>query len=358
MRHASGAGVNGRRADPIESAEIAGLRHVSDERPGIGRTRSGKGFRYTDPVGQPVRDAATLRRIKSLVIPPAWTDVWICPDPRGHIQAVGRDARGRKQYRYHPRWSEVRDASKYERLIEFAKALPRIRERVQGDLALPGVPRHKVLAAVVRLLDESSLRIGNEEYARENRSFGLTTLRDRHAQVEGGKLRFEFKGKSGKLHVVELNDRRLARVVKQCQEIPGQELFQYVDEDGQRNTIESSDVNSYLREISDGDFTAKDFRTWNGTVLAMQYLGACEPAASQTAGKREVTAAIKSVASDLGNTPAVCRKAYVHPVVVNAYLEGSLQPEGGAQSEYLTDTEECVLALLRSAQRAEVRAAA
>jgi DNA topoisomerase I len=350
--------VNGKRLDPEESAALAGLRYVSDGEPGIRRRRAGKGFSYTMPNGEPVRDRGVLKRIKSLVIPPAWTDVWICRESNGHIQAIGRDARGRKQYRYHPRWTAIRDSAKYERLLAFAEALPRIRERTDADMRKHGVPREKVLATVVQLLDQTSMRVGNEEYKRENRSFGLTTLQDRHASIEGERLRFEFKGKSGKLHAVELSDRRLARVVKQCQELPGQELFQYIDDDGQRRSIESSDVNDYLREISDGDFTAKDFRTWNGTVLALRYLGICEPPPSATAGKREVSGAIKQVAAQLGNTPAVCRKAYVHPVVVNAYLEGSLKPEGGVPTNGLTDEECCVLALLQAANTEAMRAAA
>src|ERR687884_1193026 len=315
--------------DPREAAESAGLVYVSDEEPGIRRRRAGKGFTYKGPDGRAVRDAATLARIRALAIPPAWTNVWICPDPKGHIQATGRDAKGRKQYRYHPRWREVRDAAKYERLAQFAEALPRIRQRTDADLRRQGIPREKVLAAVVRLLEETSIRVGNDEYARQNRSFGLTTFRDRHAVFEGEKLRFEFRGKAGKQHAIELNDRRLARIVKRCQDVPGQELFQYLDADGKRHTIESADVNAYIREISGGHFTAKDFRTWNGTVLASRYLRLCERGLSPTAAKRQVASALKSVAADLGNTPAVCRKAYVHPVVVNAYLEGSLEPEAG-----------------------------
>ena len=339
--------------DPAAAASEAGLRYVSDEtEPGIRRERAGSGFRYLGPDGKPVRDPAVLQRITSLAIPPAWTHVWIATDANGHIQATGRDARGRKQYRYHPRWREVRDADKYGRLAAFAAALPTIRERVEHDLRRPGIGREKVLAAVVRLLDETSLRIGNEEYRRQNRSFGLTTLLDRHAHFEGGRVRFEFRGKSGKPASVELHDRRLARIIKQCQEIPGQELFQYIDEQGERHAVQSQDVNAYLREISGGEFTAKDFRTWNGTVLAARYLRLCEPATSASAGKKQVASAIKSVAADLGNTPAVCRKAYVHPVVVNAYLEGSLEPEArAAPTDGLTEEEECVARLLKAGQR-------
>jgi DNA topoisomerase-1 len=333
--------------EPSESAAEAGLRYVSDQRPGIRRIRAGRGFSYRAPDGTTVRDAATLGRIKRLVIPPAWTDVWICTLANGHIQATGRDARGRKQYRYHERWHTVRDAAKYERLLAFARALPRIRTRTERDLRQRGLSRTRVLAAAVRLLDETSMRIGNEEYRRQNRSFGLTTLRQRHARLDGGTLRFEFTGKAGKQHVVELHDRRLMRIVRQCQELPGQELFQYLDDEQQRRGIESEDVNAYLREISGGDFSAKDFRTWNGTVLAMRYLRLCEAATSPTAAKREVSRAIKRVAAELGNTPAVCRKAYVHPVVVEAYIKGSLTPEVDARfSARLSDEERCVARLL------------
>jgi DNA topoisomerase-1 len=348
------------RPAPPQSAALAGLRYVSDEQPGIRRLRRGRGFGYVRPDGRAVHDAATRRRIQALAIPPAWTDVWICPDPLGHVQATGRDARGRKQYRYHERWTAVRDAAKYDRLVAFAEALPRIRERLDADLHQPGIPRTKVLAAVVKLLEETSIRIGNDEYRRTNRSFGLTTLLDRHARFDGGQARFEFRGKSGVKHCVTLNDRRLARIVKQCQEVPGQELFQYIDDDGQRHAIESSDVNAYLRDISGGDFTAKDFRTWNGTVLALRELRVGEAPSSATAGKRQVSAAIKHVAAELGNTPAVCRKAYVHPAVLHAYLEGALAQEGASAptAEHgLSDEEACVLALLRQANSA-ARAAA
>ena len=335
----------------VESAAEAGLRYVSDESPGIRRKRAGSGFTYIGPDGKRITDPAVLLRLKHLVIPPAWTDVWICPDAKGHIQATGRDARGRKQYLYHARWREVRDAAKYERLVAFGEALPRIRERVDEDLRRRGIPREKVLAAMVKLLEETSIRVGNEEYRRENGSVGLTTMSDDNAHFEGNRLRFEFKGKSGKQHSVELNDKRLARIVKQCQDIPGQELFQYLDENGERCAIGSSDVNDYLRDISGSEFTAKDFRTWNGTVLAMRYLKVCEAPTSATAGKRSVSAAIKSVAHELGNTPAVCRKAYVHPVVLNAYLEGFLEPEARLvevkPSQALSDEEQCVLRLLK-----------
>ncbi|MGI9145814.1 MAG: DNA topoisomerase IB [Chloroflexota bacterium] len=347
-------------ANSVDSATMAGLRYVDDDGPGIRRKRAGAAFSYLGADGQRIRDARTIQRIRSLAIPPAWSDVWICTDPDGHIQATGRDARGRKQYHYHPRWREVRDAAKYERLAAFAQALPGIRHHVMDDLAQRGIPRTKVLATLVRLLEETSIRIGNEEYRRQNRSFGLTTMLDRHARIEGGTVRFEFKGKSGRQHSIKLSDRRLARIVKQCQEIPGQELFQYLDEEGNRHSVGSSDVNEYLRQISGGEFTAKDFRTWNGTVLALRYLRMCESPSSTTAGKRLVSGAIKSVAQELGNTPAVCRKAYIHPVVLNAYLEGSLAPEAGIAELKpvgdLSDEEQSVFGLLRCA--AEQTAAA
>jgi DNA topoisomerase-1 len=349
------------QADPAESADEAGLHYVSDDQPGIGRKRAGSGFSYVAADGKRIRDAASLLRIKHLVIPPAWTDVWICPDPRGHLQATGRDARGRKVYLYHPRWREVRDAAKYERLAAFGDALPRIREHVTADLRKRGVPREKVLAAVVKLLEETSIRVGNEEYRRSNGSMGLTTLEDDNAEFEGGKVRFQFRGKSGKDHTVELSDRRLARIVKECQDIPGQELFQYVDEAGEHHPIGSADVNDYIKEISGGDFTAKDFRTWNGTVLAMRLLRVCETPTSATAGKRQVSSAIKSVAQQLGNTPAVARKAYVHPVVLDAYLDGYLQADAGVAEvkpeQGLTEEERCVLRLLENGQTEHARAA-
>ena len=345
----------------LETAAEAGLRYVTDDSPGIRRTRSGERFGYTGPDGKRIRDGRVLERIASLVIPPAWTNVWICPEPRGHIQATGRDARGRKQYLYHARWREARDAAKYERLAPFGEALPRIREQVDRDLRQRGTPHTRVLATVVKLLEETSIRIGNEEYRRTNHSFGLTTLLNRHARVQGGSVRFEFKGKSGKQHSIQLNDARLARIVKQCQEIPGQRLFQYIGDDGEQHSIESSDVNDYLRQISGNDFTAKDFRTWNGTVLALHYLRACELPSSASAGKLLVTGAIRRVAQDLGNTPAVCRKAYVHPVVLNAYLTGILAPDAAAPgvkpAAGLTDEEQCVLNLLEETTQ-HARAAA
>jgi DNA topoisomerase-1 len=310
--------------DPVVSARAVGLRHVSDEMPGIKRERSGKNFRYRNLAGKIVRDPETLRRIKSLVIPPAWTEVWICADPNGHLQATGRDDRRRKQFRYHPRWREIRDETKYARMISFARVLPKIRRRVQKDMALPGMSRNKVLATVVRLLELSLIRVGNDEYAQENNSFGLTTLHNKHVDVHGAELRFHFRGKSGKWHNVDIHDRRIAKIVERCQELPGQELFQFVDHDGTRHDVRSEDVNQYIREISEQDFTAKDFRTWAGTVLAAMALCEFEKFDTKAQAKKNVVAAIESVAGKLGNTPAVCKKCYIHPHVLDSYLEGTL----------------------------------
>lgn len=310
--------------DPHDSARAAGLRYVSDDRPGICRLAAGRGFRYVSTAGKPVHDAQVVERIRSLVIPPAWTDVWICPSPVGHLQVTGRDARGRKQYRYHPRWRQVRDSTKYGRIVAFGLALPRIRRRTGQHLARPGLPREKVLAAVVRLLETTLIRVGNEEYARQNHSFGLTTLRDEHADVSGSRVRFHFRGKSGIHHEVGLHDLRLARIVRRCQDLPGEELFQYLEEDGTQHSVDSADVNDYLRSISGQDFTAKDFRTWAGTVLAARALEEFEAFDSEAQAKRNVLRAIESVAKRLGNTKTVCRQCYVHPAVIDAYLDGSL----------------------------------
>jgi DNA topoisomerase-1 len=310
--------------DNIETAKEAGLHYVAERADGIHRRRRGKGFYYSNSAGKQVRDIATLGRIKSLVIPPAWEDVWICGDPLGHLQAVGRDQRGRKQYRYHPRWREVRDENKYDRLREFGRALPRIRRRVARDMRKPGLPREKVLATVVKLLETTLIRVGNEEYLRENHSTGLTTMRNKHVEIHGSEIHFEFRGKSGVEHAVDLRDRRLAKIVRACQHLPGQELFQYVDDDGTRHAIGSQDVNDYLHQIGGGEFTAKDFRTWSGTVLAAMALQEFEKFDSEAQAKRNVVAAIESVAKKLGNTKAVCRKCYVHPAVLNTYLDGKL----------------------------------
>jgi DNA topoisomerase-1 len=311
-------------AAPVASAKAAGLRYVSDTMPGIRRKRAGKHFSYIGLDGKPIHDSKELERIRAIGIPPAWTNVWICPNPRGHIQATGRDAKGRKQYRYHTEWRKIRDETKYDRMVDFGKALPHIREHVAHDLTLPGMPREKVLAAVVRLLDRTSIRVGNEEYARENGSFGLTTMRNDHVDVEGPEIQFHFRGKGGKEHTIDIKDRQLARIVKKCQDLPGHELFEYIDENKELRTIESDDVNEYLRQISGQDFTAKDFRTWAGTVTAtcaLQDLGEYE---SQTQAKKNVVRAIEVAAKYLGNTPAICRKSYVHPEVVDAYLNGAL----------------------------------
>lgn len=311
--------------DPVLSAKEAGLRYVSDTGPGIRREPAEDGFKYIGPDGKTIKNKTELQRIKALGIPPAYTDVWICPIPNGHLQATGRDAKGRKQYRYHPRWREVRDENKYGRMLAFGQALPLIRQQVERDLARPGLPREKVLATVVRLLEVTLIRVGNEEYAKTNKSFGLTTMRDRHVKVEGSKVRFQFKGKSGKQHNITLNDRRLARIVKRCRDLPGYELFQYLDEAGQHQTIDSNSVNEYLRSITGQDFTAKDFRTWSGTVLAALALQEFEAFDSETQAKKNVVRAIETVSTRLGNTPSICRKCYVHPAVIASYLDGSLK---------------------------------
>ncbi len=350
-------------ADTRAAARAAGLRHVDDREPGIRRVRRGDAFRYVDPKGAPVRERETLARIKALGIPPAWREVWVCPDARGHLQATGRDAKGRKQYRYHAAWRAVRDGTKYNKLLDFGAALPALRERTERDLGLPGLPREKVLAAVVRLLEGTLIRVGNEEYAKQNGSFGLTTMRDRHVTIAGAGLRFRFRGKSGVEHAVEVHDRKLARIVRQCRELPGQELFQYVDEDGARHSIGSADVNDYLREASGQDFTAKDFRTWAGTVLALMALQELEAFDSKTQAKRNVVAAVKHVASRLGNTPSVCRTCYIHPAVLDAYLDGTLlrtlkrraERALAHRLEHLRPEEAAVLAFLQTRLRSELR---
>ncbi len=311
-------------SDPVESSKQAGLRYVTDSKPGITRRKWRNGFRYFDAHGERVTDETVLGRIKSLAIPPAWTDVWICPSANGHLQATGRDARKRKQSRYHPKWREVRDETKYERMKLFGEALPKIRAHVERDLSLPGLPREKVLATIVRLLETTFIRVGNEEYARENHSYGLTTMREKHVDVDGSTVRFKFKGKSGKNHTIDLNDRRLARIVKRCLDLPGYELFQYLDEDGEHHSVDSADVNEYLRAITEEQFTAKDFRTWAGTVLACAMLREFEAFDSQTQAKKNVVQAVAAVAERLGNTPSVCRKCYVHPGVIETYMGGSM----------------------------------
>jgi DNA topoisomerase-1 len=346
--------------DAVETARQVGLRYVSDNMPGITRKPTKNGFRYVDADGKPIRDEETLARIKSLAVPPAWTDVWICPMDNGHIQATGRDAKRRKQYRYHPRWRSVRDEAKYGRMLSFGKALPVIRKKVEKALKLPGLPREKVLATVVYLLQATMMRIGNEEYARHNKSFGLTTLRDRHVHIDGSEVEFHFRGKSGVSHAITVDDPRLARIIKKSRDLPGQELFQYIDEDGEQCSVDSADVNDYLREITGEDYSAKDFRTWAGTMLAAIALQEYEKFDSEAQAKKNIVRAIESVAEKLGNTPSICRKCYVHPAVLDAYLDGTMLQalQQRAQEELVKDIkalrpeEAAVVALLQQRLRA------
>jgi DNA topoisomerase I len=338
------------RTDPAKThARAAGLRYVSDFEPGIRRKKAGTGFSYWSPTGKLISGKTVLSRIRKLAVPPAWTDVWICPVADGHIQATGRDARERKQYRYHDDWRQMRDQDKYERLIDFAKLLPRIRQRIDEDMGRRGAPRDKVLATVVSLLDKSLIRVGNGEYAKDNDSYGLTTLRTRHVDIEGPELRFHFKGKSGKTWRLKVKDRRIARVVRSIQDLPGQNLFQYVDDDGEARTVRSTDVNDYLREIAGADVSAKDFRTWAGTVLAVLALGAAGPFSNQTQAKMNVRRAIEAVAARLGNTATICRKCYIHPDVVDCYLKGRLpivRAGNGSSGSGLPREEAAVLRIL------------
>ena len=346
----------------VESAEAAGLRYVSDAVPGIRRQRRGRGFVYFDATGQPIRDKAELERFRKLVIPPRWTSVWICPNPSGHLQVTARDARGRKQYRYHPKYRAVRDETKFGRMIAFSEILPLIRERVERDIALPQLARDKVLATVVWLLERTLIRVGNDEYARDNGSFGLTTLRRRHVTVSGAKLRFEFRGKSGVPHSVAITDRRIARIVQRCQELPGQELFQYLDDEGRRQSVDAGDINEYLRRITGRQVTAKDFRTWAGTTLAAAALRELGPFKTEKQAKANIVAAIDQISSRLGNTRAVCRKYYIHPVILEAYFEGVTIPPPAAEVRQLRTTgspaalrrdELAVIELLRQRSKAE-----
>ena len=349
--------------DPQEAAEEAGLRYVSDAQPGYSRKRHGDSFQYFDTKGKIIRDEARLLRIRRIGIPPAYTDVWICPSPNGHIQATGRDNRGRKQYRYHERWRAERDENKYDRMLVFGDALPKIRKRLRADLALKGLPRNKVLATVVQLLERTFIRVGNEEYARQNKSFGLTTMRNRHVEVKGSELRFRFRGKSGIEREVDVEDRRIAKIVRKLQDLPGQELFQYIGEDGEARDITSQDVNDYLREITGEDFTAKDFRTWAGTLLAAMALNVQEDFKTKKEAKANIKDAITAVSKILGNTPAVCRKCYVHPAILETYLDGELIEGLKARTEEtltqklddLRSDEIAVLTFLR--QRLEKKAA-
>ena len=323
IAHAPSAGTA--IEDLKAAARAAKLRYISDRMPGIRRVRTRTGFAYRNPDGSKITDEETLARIRKLAIPPAYEDVWICPHPNGHLQAVGRDARGRKQYRYHPRWREVRDAAKYDKMLVFGRVLPQIRARADQDLSRRGLPREKVLAAVVRLLETTLMRVGNEEYARTNHSYGLTTLRNRHAKVEGGsRIRFDFRGKHGLEHHIDLRSKRLAAIVRRCQELPGQELFQYLDEDGEPRAIASEDVNDYLQEITGEEITAKDFRTWAATNLAALAFRQLEAFDTKTRAKKNIVQAVEAVSKMLGNTPAICRKCYIHPAIFDGYLDGSL----------------------------------
>jgi len=347
--------ARGRPHEPSQSAKAAALRYGSDRGPGIRRQRAGQGFGYVGPDGRRVRDRATVDRIRALAIPPAWVDVWISPLANSHLQATGRDAKGRKQYRYHRRWREVRDETKYGRMVLFGSTLPRIRARVKDDLARPGLPREKLLAMIVRLLETTLVRVGNEEYARSNGSFGLTTLRGRHVEIEGARVRLNFRGKGGKVHTIQVSDRRLARLVRRCRDLPGHELFQYLDEAGDPQPIDSADVNQYLRDISGEDFTAKDFRTWGGTLAAARGLTRTSLREhAKGAGKSAVVAAVELVAQELRNTPAVCRKSYIHPAVLGAYQDPvSLElwtksSEAGPRPE-LTRDESALLTFLEAA---------
>jgi DNA topoisomerase-1 len=323
MRVTARPQTRGKQRLNVQSARDAGLIYVSDRAPGIKRVRRGRGFDYLDPRGRRLRRRADLERIVRLAIPPAWDDVWICSDPRGHLQACGRDARGRKQYRYHTGWRQSRDEAKYDQMITFAMALPALRRQIAKDLSATGLPRRKVIAAVVQLLEKTLIRVGNDEYARANNSYGLTTMRSRHVRVSKSTLRFRFKGKGGKFHDIAFNDARLARIVKHCQDLPGHELFRYLDDSGDAQDIGSADVNEYLREATGQDFTAKSFRTWAATVLAACALQDLPEFHSQTHAKRNVNTAVEAVAGLLGNTPAICRKSYIHPGIVEAYFEGS-----------------------------------
>jgi DNA topoisomerase I len=357
------------RAGPDKTAEFqaaaraAHLRYVNAGDRGLARRRRGKAFTYVRSDGKAVRDSATLVRIRSMAIPPAWKDVWICPTANGHLQATGRDARGRKQYRYHPRWREAQDQHKYERIIEFARALPQIRRTVARHLRKRGLPRDKVLAAAVKLLETTLIRVGNDEYARDNQSFGLTTMHDEHVKIRGATIRFDFRGKHGIEHEIDLDDRRLAAIVRACRDLPGQELFQYVDEAGRVRDVGSGDVNDYLRQISGADFTAKDFRTWAGTALAAQALQEFQDFDSKAVAKRNITKAIEQVAERLGNTQAICRKCYVHPGIIEAYMERSLVKMLKRQTERelrgtlhrLSSEEAAVLALLQQRMEQELR---
>lgn len=349
--------------EPEKIAAVAGLVYVHDNKPGLTRKLEGEHFSFYTKDGTRITDEAEIKRIRALAIPPAYTDVWICPKANGHIQATGRDAKGRKQYRYHKKWKEVTDETKYNKMLAFGKALPIIRRQLNKDLALPGMPKEKVLAAVVHLLQVTLIRVGNEEYARENKSFGLTTLRNRHVDVKGSKIVFKFAGKSGQHHNISLNDRRLAKIVKRCKDLPGQELFEYIDDNNEPVSVSSTEVNDYLQTITSDHFTAKDFRTWAGTVLAVFALQEFQQFDSDVQAKKNIVQAIENVAKKLGNTPSVCRKCYVHPEVFNAYLEGSLikiikeraEQEMVEELADLTPEEAAVLAFLQERLSLELK---
>jgi DNA topoisomerase-1 len=354
----SGNGGSGVIEQNRAAARASGLKYVSDEMQGLTRVSTGRGVRYARPDGSPVRDPTMLKRIERLVIPPAWREVWICPDPRGHIQVVGRDERGRKQYLYHERWREARDRAKYNRLVDFALVLPKVRRAIKRHLAAPGLKREKVLAAVLAVMEKTLIRIGNDEYAGQNGSFGLTTLRDHHVEINGKEVCFDFKGKSGIKHEINLEDPKLANIIRKCRDLPGIELFQYLDDEGQVCDVGSNAVNEYLRQISGADVTTKDFRTWAGTVLAARALGELEPFKSPTQAKRNVTQAVRVVAARLGNTAAVCRKCYIHPAVLESYLKGLLSkrlrtsdPRVTHQLRGLRQEERAVLSFLRGKSR-------
>lgn len=347
--------------DSVKVARSVGLRYVSDNRPGVRRDSTDDGFLYLDKAGNRIEDPDELDRFKALGIPPAWTEVWICPHANGHLQATGRDAKGRKQYRYHVEWCKVRNQSKFERMARFGASLPQIREQTDRHTKQRGLGREKVLATIVQLLEKTLIRVGNNEYAEKNDSFGLTTLRDDHLEVEGSTLRFSFRGKSGVEHEIEVGDRRLAKIVKHCQDLPGQELFQYYDENGEQQVVDSRDVNAYLQEVTGEDFTAKDFRTWFGTVYALLELQDVGPATSPTDAKKKITNAIKRAASQLGNRPATCKKYYVHPQIMEAFQTGELFPileecqrMGQPSSPYeLTAEERAILIMLEQASCAK-----
>lgn len=341
--------------DPKELAEEAGLIYVNDEKRGFTRSLKGEHFQFFDTKGNLIEDPKEIKRIRALAIPPAYKDVWICPKPNGHIQATGRDAKGRKQYRYHAKWREVSDETKYNKMIAFGQALPNIRKKINQDLAEKGLSKAKILATIVHLLEVTLIRVGNEEYVKENKSFGLTTFRNRHVDVNGTKITFKFRGKSGQSHTISINDKRVAKIVKNCKDLPGQELFEYLDENGNPTTISSTDVNEYLKNITNEPFTAKDFRTWAGTVLAVFALQEFQQFDSEVQAKKNIVQAIEKVAKKLGNTPSVCRKSYVHPEVFNAYLDGTLIKVIKQRAEHelvenlseLTAEEAAVLAFLK-----------